>query len=182
MSARIRWAALALCAMTGLSVMTFAAWADDAANVATKTEGKAEVPLPGDPTFVALVVGGVLILLVLALVWIRNAIQSSTWSLADALSEEANITPMNGAVPVMNGTQPMVISELRASSSRVIALLGAVAIVFLFVGFGTFVLYRYGMSGQMPDVGEILKFLSGGLALFAPYAVNKLSSVGSSGK
>jgi hypothetical protein len=191
MSARIRTAARSVVGLVLLVAGTAAGSADtagpaapvtDAAGAAQKVLDTAS-KLDGDPTLAAAVVVVVLGLLVFSLLWIRNAIQSSNWSLADALSEEADVTPLNAGVPVMNGAQPLVIRELRASSSRVIALLGAITILFMFVGFGTFVLYHYGTTGKMPDdVTDILKFLSGGLALFAPYAVNKISSVGSTGK
>jgi len=177
--------------LTTLVAAATTAWADAAGTGANPTTDLAAAQkildaapkIDGDPTLAATVVVVVLVLLVFSLLWIRNAIQSSNWSLADALSEEADVTPMNAGVPLMNGAQPLIIRELRASSSRIIALLGAVTILFMFVGFGTFVLYRYGTTGKMPvDVTDILKFLSGGLALFAPYAVNKISSVGSNGK
>lgn len=115
-----------------------------------------------------------------AFIAVRNGLLKSTWSLADALSEEATVTPkgQTGTPPVSAGT-PMVISEMRASSSRLIALLGAIVIVFVFLGFGALALYKYATGQGIPDVDNVLKFVAGGAALFTPYAVNKLSSLGS---
>jgi hypothetical protein len=102
-----------------------------------------------------------------------------SWSLAEALSEEADTTvpDANGIPFVVNGVVVKK-TELSASSSRLIAFVGAIAILFLFLGFGIFVLWGFAMTGNMPaSTGSITTFLAGGSTLFAPYVVNKLSSL-----
>ena len=135
----------------------------------------------GNETFVIVVIGLIMAFTVLALVWLRNAMMGSTWSLADALSEKTDVPYVTPTGTVVDATgKPITVSQLRASSSRLIALLGAIVILFMFLGFGAFALYQYGVSGKMPETGDILKFLAGGLALFVPYAANKVSSLGGS--
>jgi hypothetical protein len=103
------------------------------------------------------------------------------WSLADALSEEYQITPMNSdkITPQLDKDgKPLIISEMRASSSRVIALVGMIVILLMFIGFGIFALYNFAKTGQMPDsIDQVIKFLLAGLTLFAPYVVNKFSGI-----
>ena len=175
--------------MTPFAAAT-AAWAQDQATqpnpaaLPPAAQSAAPPPLPFHPNevLVWLVIVLVLSFILLALSWLRSAMTAASpkWSLADALSEEADIAYFTTTGPqVDNAGKPVTVSEMRASSSRLIALLGAIVILFLFLGFGTFVLYQYGTTGVMPEVGDILKFMSGGLALFAPYAVNKLSTLGS---
>jgi len=88
------------------------------------------------------------------------------WSLADALSEEADLADGGVARTV-----------LAASTSRLIAFLGMIAILGLFLGFGAFVLWGVAETGHVPeDSDEFSKYLFGGATLFAPYIVNKFAS------
>ena len=133
-------------------------------------------------SFVTVVVALIFVLTVLALVWFRNAMISAkpAWSLADALSEDVATTAVDANGPRFDANnKAMMVTELKASSSRLIAFIGAIVSVFLFLGFGIFSLYQFGMTGSMPGVGDVLKFLAAGSTLFVPYAVNKLSSLGS---
>lgn len=101
------------------------------------------------------------------------------WSLADALSEEADVPVTNAAgQPVIgaNGaaaTQP----QLTASTSRLIAFVGTIGILGLFLGFGAIIMFEYGKTGNITNADAIGKYLLAGLTLFAPYVVNKFSSV-----
>ncbi len=64
------------------------------------------------------------------------------------------------------------------SVSRVIALMGGVVLVLMFVGFGSFVMYQYAMGSTIAASLDALKtFMTTGLTLFAPYAVNKVSGL-----
>ncbi len=109
-----------------------------------------------------------------------------TWSLADALSEETEAAAV-GATPVAGGaagvppvqplTSPLVNIPL-ASSSRLIAFLGSIVILFLFLGFGLVALYDFATMGALPpSTSSVKDYLLTGLTLFAPYAVNKFSSL-----
>ena len=125
---------------------------------------------------------------VIAILVIRSALRASPqWSLADALSEET-LLPATTETTVNGETtrtldkdadgKPVLVPQMRASSSRVIALMGMVAILFLFIGFGVFALFALGSTGQMPDkMDSVVNFLMAGLTLFAPYLVNKFASV-----
>ena len=133
-------------------------------------------------TIVFIVVFGSLITILV----IRGALAHSTsWSLSDALSEETELSAQqkdsSGNVTyVMQDGKPVTVTVMRASSSRVIALMGLVVILLMFVGFGAFALYAFGQTGVMPDMDKERDFLLGGMTMFAPYLVNKFSSVFSS--
>ena len=146
----------------------------------------AETP-PWAPPHTGFVYAVIIIVLVgalLALLIIRVALSSSGWSLADALSEEAEVTavvttPEGQTEPKLDDSnKPVMITEMRASSSRLIALMGMMAILLMFIGFGTFALYSFAHTGKMPaDINKVISFLAAGLTLFAPYVVNKFSSI-----
>lgn len=55
--------------------------------------------------------------------------------------------------------------------------MGTVAILLLFLGFGGFMLWDFGETGAVRSTAEICNYLLAGLTLFAPYVVNKFSSV-----
>jgi len=126
--------------------------------------------------------GSVALAIVIGLGAIRSALSGSAWSLSDALSEEADISPLdrNGVpVPGPDG-KPQIISELRASSSRLIAPIGLVGILVLYLGFGLVILKGYATDGTLPpsaQIDEIAYLLFAGVTMFAPYVVNKFSSV-----
>lgn len=109
-----------------------------------------------------------------------------TWSLADALSEDVDVTaegtvPAAGAAvgaPPAQSPPTKVVTTLQASSSRLIAFLGSIVILFLFLGFGLVAIYHFATTGTLPSSTSSVKdYLLTGLALFAPYAVNKFSSL-----
>jgi hypothetical protein len=136
---------------------------------------------PGAPApwFVYGVIIVVLVAGLIALLLIRAAVAGSTWSLADALSEDTEVTARlpDGGV-MMHESKPVTVVEMRASSSRLIALMGMMAILLMFLGFGAFALFRFAMTGEMPDdIDEVVNFLLAGLTLFAPYLVNKFSGL-----
>ena len=116
-----------------------------------------------------------------------------TWSLADALSEDVELSAVTEVKETKDGIdtvtktplydpagKPVLETVMKASSSRLIALTGMLVILFMFIGFGSLILLDYGMTGKISSpesVGEIIKFLSAGMTLFAPYLVNKFSSL-----
>jgi hypothetical protein len=109
----------------------------------------------------------------------RLGADGTGWSLADALSEEADVTvPDDHGKPYTVNGVVVKKTELAASSSRLIAFVGMIAILFLFLGFGAFMLWGFAKTGTMPSgAADITKYLLGGMTLFAPYVVNKFSSV-----
>lgn len=147
----------------------------------------AESPAWNAPSsrFIYAIIAIILIGSLVALLLIRKTLDQSKWSLSDALSEEVTITAMkaadaNGVItPQLDDTnKPIMITELRASTSRMIALMGMMVILIMFVGFGVIALYSFAKTGNMPDsIDKVVSFLMAGLTLFAPYVVNKFTSI-----
>ncbi len=143
------------------------------------------------PEAVMVISGGILsgVVLILGLIYWR--LQKGGWSLADATSEpttlriplDENWSQSLGDRKSLQGTAapkgPVVsLTVMEASSSRLIALAGMVAILFIYVGFGIFSLYTYGLTCQMPaSAVAVTTFLYSGLTLFAPYVANKVSGL-----
>ena len=127
------------------------------------------------------VVGGVAVVIIIAFATLRNSLISSTWSLSDALSEEADVTPFDQSGKPYTGPdgKALVASEMRASSSRFIALIGLIGILTLYLGFGLEVLFRFGNGDEVPTttINTIEQMLLYGAIMFAPYIANKFSSV-----
>ena len=113
------------------------------------------------PEFVIYLVIGALYLAITACgVAVARALRRApSWSLADALSEEADTSDASGGKTVM-----------AASTSRLIAFLGMIGILALFLGFGAFVLWGVAETGRVPSQSaEFSQYLLGGVTLFAPY-------------
>jgi len=120
----------------------------------------------------------------IALLLVRMAIEESRFSLGDALSEEGKANVMEKDVAghdtprIGSDGKPMTMTVMVASISRVIALLGTIALMVLFIGFGTFVMYYFGTGQGVPkDLDKVVTFLVAGLTLFAPYVVNQFSKL-----
>ncbi len=150
--------------------------------MAQAADGKAS-PFPQE-WFIYAIIIVVFIGAIVAILLIRAAVYATSWSLADALSEEVEITAMTTdaaghQAPMLDAAgKPVMVTVLRASSSRLIALMGMVAILLMFLGFGAFILYQFGAGGAMPaDTNKVINFLVAGMTLFAPYVVNKFSSL-----
>lgn len=128
---------------------------------------------------------------------VKRRLTKEGWSLANALSEPTRLTipaelrwtesggdssvmaPSSSSRNVMRGADgnPVALTLLEASSSRMIATLGSLAILMLYMGFGTFALYSFGLTCQLPaSMPAVTTFLLSGLSLFAPYVANKISS------
>lgn len=143
------------------------------------------------PQVVMAVSGGIFfgIFLILGLIYWR--LQHGGWSLANAASEPTTLRiPLDENWSQSLGDRksykgmgtpigPVVsLTVMEASSSRLIALVGMVAILFIYVGFGIFSLYTYGLTCQMPaSAVAVTTFLYSGLTLFAPYVANKVSGL-----
>lgn len=130
---------------------------------------------------------------VIVIVAIRQSLPNN-WSMSDALSEEVYLTPAtktttskdasgNDVTLVENqvdGNGKLIfLPEMRASSSRVIAVMGMVVILLMYMGFGIFALFSFGGTGDLPEgkMDGVVGFLLAGMTLFAPYAVNKFSEL-----
>lgn len=141
------------------------------------------------PALVSLVSACVFLGSLAVMVGIFRALRHQGWSLANALSEptrllipdQAGWSDSQGdrkAVDAAGGSQVRAVEVMEASSSRLIATLGSVAILLLYLGFGVFALFDFGLTCTLPaTLGTITNFLYAGLALFAPYVANKVSSL-----
>ncbi|MFM7235961.1 MAG: glycoside hydrolase family protein [Cyanobium sp.] len=129
---------------------------------------------------------------------VKRRLTKEGWSLANALSEPTRLTipvdwrwtesagdresigPQSSAagktIRSADGT-PIGMTLLEASSSRMLAILGGFAILMLYMGFGLFALYSFGLTCQLPaSMPAVTTFLLSGLSLFAPYVANKIST------
>jgi hypothetical protein len=135
------------------------------------------------PALVYVVIGIVLAGILVGVAAVRAALSGTTWSLSDALSEEVEVTfeqDENGVeTPKFDDNlKPVMVTELRASSSRLIALMGLIVIMTMFIGFGVLILYSFGSGYGVPDgLDDVRNFLLAGMTMFAPYVVNKFASI-----
>jgi hypothetical protein len=135
------------------------------------------------PTLVYVVIVVVLAGTLVGTAAVRAAVSGTAWSLSDALSEEVEVTFEQDVDGVRtpkfdDNLKPIMVTELRASSSRLIALMGLITIMLMFVGFGVFVLYSFAFGdGVPPGLDDVLKYILAGMTMFAPYVVNKFASV-----
>lgn len=145
--------------------------------------GAATVWIAGESWLIYAVISIIFFGSLISVALIRSALSSSEWSLADALSEEAKVTLLEpdgdkGFKPKLDAAgNPVMITELRASSSRMIAFVGMLLILLMFLGFGIFSIYSFAKTGVMPNTENIVNFLVAGLTLFAPYLVNQFASL-----
>ena len=154
-------------------IFTFVAipvWADDASSKW----------VPPANWFIYLVIFIVLIGSLISILIIRTSLSNTTWSLSNALSEGIQLTEIGeDGKPIMDkSNKPLMVTKLYASSSRMVAFMGMIVILLMFLAFGSFALFAFAKSGEMPSsIDQVVKFLLAGLTLFAPYAVNKFSKL-----
>lgn len=133
--------------------------------------------------FTYVLVGGVAVATLVAMLMIRTALSNSTWSLSDALSEEAEVTPVdNTGKPLFvdSGGKPQTIFQMRASTSRFIAMFGLISILMMYIGFGLVLIKDLASRESLSDESQfksVTIFLYSGATMFAPYIINKFSSV-----
>ena len=134
---------------------------------------------------------GLLASILVTLAMIYGRLQRTGWSLANAVSEPTRLSiPLEEQWAQSQGDNqsgirannpkgpPTAVTLMEASTSRLIALAGMVAILLIYVGFGIFSLYSFGLTCQMPaSTVAVSTFLYSGLTLFAPYVANKVSGL-----
>jgi hypothetical protein len=87
------------------------------------------------------------------------------WRLTDALSEDVAYSDEAGHS----------VTLLTASASRLIAVLGLIVILSMYIGLGLLTLHAFAVGKATPSAVEtMLKFLAGGAGLFLPYLANQL--------
>ncbi len=117
---------------------------------------------------------------------------ASGWSLTDALSEKnpspAPVAVVQAAVAVVPGgdapaVAPPVDPGSSASASRLVAFLGTIAILAMFMGFGLYAIWA-AFNGRAAEARDTLKAMSSyllyGSAMYAPYAFNQIKAAFSS--
>jgi uncharacterized membrane protein len=112
-----------------------------------------------------------------------SILRRSAWSIAEAMSEGTEVTLFDAAGnPVLDAAgKPQTVTKMAASSSRLIAFLGLIAILTLFVAQGMILLWKSAHGGDITgDAEQFATYLVYGSVMFAPYVVNKFSSVFSS--
>jgi hypothetical protein len=164
-----------------LCIVVFAlpAFAQSASQSTPSTQAAAPLPPPApapSPLPPPLVYGILIVVYALTFIGIIGAINALArrpaapgergWRLSDALSEEGDITGPGG------GKQTVML----ASSSRLIALLGMIVIMALFLGVGTVVIWDLAESNTTPALDGILRYFLAGAGLFIPYSINQIRS------
>jgi len=143
------------------------------------------------PELVMAISTGIFAAVIVTLVVIYWRLQHSGWSIANAISEPTHLSiPLDEHWAQSQGDTrarikalapdgpPTSVILMEASSSRLIALAGMVAILLIYVGFGVFSLYTFGLTCQMPaSTVAVSTFLYSGLTLFVPYVANKFSGI-----
>jgi hypothetical protein len=121
--------------------------------------------------------GAIVLAMIACLVALRAALSRQGWSLREALSEK----PAIRAARDSEETAESPISEgAPASVSRLIALIGSIAILTLYLGFGLAAVRRLAAGGPLPDpgqFGDVELFLCAGATMFLPYLANKFETV-----
>ncbi|HEU0220786.1 MAG TPA: hypothetical protein VFR34_01055 [Paracoccaceae bacterium] len=144
---------------------------------------QAPAPIPAPPPdrwAIYLVMAAAALAALFGALSVTRALAATTWSLADALSESTEVTLIDAAgqpVPGPDG-KPLTVSRMVASSSRLIAILGLIGILSLFVMQGLILIWQSAhnqpIAAQAADYAQYLVY---GSVMFAPYVVNKFSSV-----
>lgn len=141
----------------------------------TATKAAQSIAAAVDPTvsYVITIIVAVAIVTSLFIIYL-SVRKADKWSLSEALSEEVELN--NGTAPAITTT-----TELKASSSRLIALLAGSAILLLYIGVGLAVLQKFIVSDSVSaDLQKFVSYFWAGIVLFAPYLANKFSDIFSS--
>ncbi len=124
---------------------------------------------------------------------IRKLSRDASWSLTDALSEKtaapAAVAVVQAAVAVVPPAADAAAAPTgpgaggTASASRLVAFLGTVAMLAMFMGFGLYAIWA-AFNGKAAEARDTLKAMSSyllyGSAMYAPYAFNQIKSAFSS--
>jgi hypothetical protein len=133
-----------------------------------------QAPLLSSP----MAVGWVLVtagLVVIGFLLVQSGLKSGTWSLGDALMEP--YTPPAPTPAPANWTAPATV--MVSSSSRLIAVLGFILLLVVYLSFACLYILSIALGHGSPEwIDKASSFMMSGLTLFAPYAVNKVSSIG----
>ena len=149
-----------------------------------------ESGLPSWIPLVVIIATYVIAWLVIRAVW-KRLVDSGNWSLTDALSEKAKISPqappVGAAPPVQGPSDPDLAVVLAGSASRLIAFIGLIIIMIMFLGMGALVMVRFFVLGCDTtgtnfdnETISLAKYLLAGTVMFAPYGANQIKAAISS--
>lgn len=111
---------------------------------------------------------------------VQNGQAQKKWSLARALSEESKEVETITSTDPTNNTTVVKKTEnvLAPSSSRLIAFLGLIGILGIFLGTGFYMLWSLFSKGTVSgELDKISKFLAVGGTIFVPYLANQLKDI-----
>ena len=104
---------------------------------------------------------------------VRDLLANSTWSLAEALTE----TTTEKVADPQNPGQTMLRTTSKSSMSRLIAMMGMMAILILYVCIGCACVWTLTQEGKFPDSAlQGAAFLTSGISLFVPYVASRASA------
>lgn len=120
-----------------------------------------------------ILVGVILVGTTMAILSIRDILATSTWSLAEALSETTGTT-----IDAPDGLGKTITKTVSKSSmSWLIAMMGMMAILILYICIGYACVWSLTQEGKFPDSAlQGAAFLTSGISLFVPYIANKASA------
>lgn len=100
------------------------------------------------------------------------------WPLAAALKEEGEAKTVETIDASTKTPVKVTSNEMVLSSSRLIAFLGLIGILGMFLGAGFYMLSSLFNAGKVVvDLKEIASFLAVGALIFAPYVANQLKGI-----
>jgi hypothetical protein len=140
--------------------------------VAAIVAGAFFAPTAFTPTMTVgyILTGVTLLAAAVAIVSVTSALSNSQWSIAEALSEEVAVEIDDPANP----GKKLTVSKSKSSTSRLIALMGMMVILVLYVCIGAACVWSLTQQGKFPDSAlQGAAFLTSGLSLFVPYIVSK---------
>lgn len=120
-------------------------------------------PMPGFA--ITLIMIGIVVAIVGSVIMIGVRLKQSSWTLKDALTEPS-VAPAGEPPPIG-----------AASSSRLIALLGMVVILILFVGVGLVAVWQFAENDKV-DLSQFQSYFLAGASLFVPYIFNQVRNIG----
>jgi hypothetical protein len=130
-------------------------------------------PTPMPELLIYIIMAGTVIAVFVAVGIIAKRLKDADWSLKDALTEPT-LPPAAGAPAPVAGAPP---PPGASSSSRLIALLGMVVILILFVRVGLVAMWQLAENAHV-DLSQFQSYFLAGASLFVPYVFNQIRNVG----
>ncbi|WP_027191008.1 hypothetical protein [Fundidesulfovibrio putealis] len=133
-----------------------------------KQSGIPHEPMPEELLYGVLSVGYALVGFAVLFIFLKLR-SDQQWSLGRALSEN---TVMEQQDDEAQCKKKLVYIDLP-SSSRLIAFLGMIVLLSIFLALGTVMVWTLGRTGKITSMGDAQGFLWAGLSMFAPYLISQ---------